>query len=494
MMQKTSTQTNPLFPGFTELMFIAMLLSALASGGQMLSFDSDLGRHLTLGHYILDHRIIPTRDLLSQTLLNAPRPPYEWLSQVLFALADRLLGLDGVILLTANLIAITFALTFLFANRRSKLPFFAFIITLLVAGASSLHWLPRPHIITFLLLTIWIEKLEQVRRQSPIRLYIFPLIMLLWANSHGGFIFGMLAWLAYIAGWLWEKWHGKANDRVGMALLTIGLTSLVASVITPDLWHNWEAVLGNRSAFILSRTVETMPPDLADPAVLPFTFLLTLTIVLLLLNRKIVSASHFFLLAGLGYMSLLMARNIPLFAIVCAPILAELGSASLKRLKKWDNIETRFGAFGKQSLWTLIPLIVLLWAVGYFANRNFSQAQAVFQFNPQVFPVHALNWLENNPQTGNMFNEFNWGGYILYRSWPQQRVFLDSQSDFYGEPLIREYNQVVTLGTGWEEILNKYNVNWVIMPREAPLVTALSAGGDWEIPYQDSTATILVHK
>jgi hypothetical protein len=83
--------------------------------------------------------------------------------------------------------------------------------------------------ITFLLLTIWIEKLEQVRRNNSVRLYIFPLIMLLWANLHGGFIFGMLAWLAYMAGWLWEKWRGKASDRIGMALLTIGLTSLLAS-------------------------------------------------------------------------------------------------------------------------------------------------------------------------------------------------------------------------------------------------------------------------
>lgn len=493
---RSAAQTciRPFVPHLNDIIFVVVFVLAISFGSQMLSIDSDLGRHLTLGNYILDHGVIPRRDLFSHTLPNAPRPPYEWLSQILFALANRLLGLDGVILLTALIIATTFTLTFLDANRRSQSPFIAFVIPLLAAGASSLHWLPRPHVITFLLLTIWIEKLEQVRRNDPVRLYIFPLIMLLWANLHGGFIFGMLCWLAYMAGWLWKKWRGDASNRIGMALLTIGLTSLPATVITPDLWRNWEAVLGNRSAFILSRTVETMPPNLMDPGVLPFTFLLGLTMILFLVNRKNISASHIFLLAGLGSLSLLMMRNIPLFVLACAPILSELVSAALTPQKTWENVEWRFGAFVKQPRWMLIPLIVLLCAVGYFTNRSFSEGRAAFQFNPQVFPVQAMNWLEDHPQMGNMFNEFNWGGYILYRSWPQQRVFLDSQSDFYGEPLMREYEQVITLGTGWEEILKKYAVKWIIMPRESSLVKALSAQDQWEIAYQDATAVILVHK
>jgi hypothetical protein len=134
----------------------------------MLSIDSDLGRHLTLGNYILDHRIVPTRDLFSHTLLGQPRPPYEWLSQILFALSHRLLNLDGVILLASIFITATFTLTFQFANRRSKSLIIALTVTFLAVGASSLHWLPRPHIITFLLLAIWIEKLELLRKGEPV--------------------------------------------------------------------------------------------------------------------------------------------------------------------------------------------------------------------------------------------------------------------------------------------------------------------------------------
>lgn len=491
MAQETSVQPSSFIPRFSDFVFVAVLFSALASGARMLSIDSDLGRHLTLGNYILDNRIVPTRDLFSHTLSNHPRPPYEWLSQILFALADRLLGLDGVILLTAVIIAATFMLIFQFANRRSKSPVFALLTTLLAAGASSFHWLPRPHIITFVLLAIWIENLEQLKRGRPIRVFVFPLMMLFWANLHGGFIFGMLTWFAYAAGWLWERWQGKANNQTGMALLRTGLLSFPATIITPDLWRNWEAVLNNRSAFILDRTAETMPPNLTDPAILPFTVLLALTAVFFLVNRKTFSASHFFLIAGLGGLSLWMARNIPLFAIACAPILSEAGGSALLRLNARTRIEERFREFGKQSLWPVIPLIAVLCAAGYLANRNFNEHRSVFQFNPQVFPVQALDWLEDNPQSGKMFNEFNWGGYILYRTWPGQLVFLDSQSDFYGEPLMRDYDQIMTARGAWENLLEKYQVDWMIIPTHSPLAIKISGNPDWEILYEDETAIVI---
>ncbi|HAV76765.1 MAG TPA: hypothetical protein DCX53_05355, partial [Anaerolineae bacterium] len=114
------------------------------------------------------------------------------------------------------------------------------------------------------------------------------------------------------------------------------------------------------------------------------------------------------------------------------------------------------------------------------------------RFDSRVFPVDATQWLIENPQEGNMFNFFTWGGYILYRLWPEQQVFIDGQTDFYGEALSREYVQVESLGEGWEDILTKYNVEWVIIQPEQPLVNGLLEKS-WNVLYQDSTAVIL-HK
>ncbi len=459
----------------------------------MLSIDSDLGRHLTLGNYILDNRIIPTRDIFSHTLTNQPRPPYEWLAQILFAISNNLLALDGVILLTALLISASIGIVFLQSFRRSRSPLIALLVSFLAAAATSIHWLPRPHVVTFILLGLWVNELERLRAQEKTNLFVFPFLMLFWANLHGGFIFGFLALGAYFGGWAWEARKKEIKRETGKSLFMAGILSLAASILTPGLWRNWEAVLNNRSAFILSRTVETMPPDFSNPSVMPFAMLLVLAVILAFANRRDLPASHVLLLAGLGLISVLMARNIPLFAIVCAPILAVWVSKVLNRLNTWKNIEARFAFLDKPIQFSLIPILVVAISAGYFKYSH-ANGREIYQFNPQVFPVHAVDWLETHPMEGNMFNEFNWGGYLLFRRWPRELVFLDSQTDFYGEELVRDYETIVLAQDQHESLLNKYNVDWVIISVQSPLASTLTSDTDWLIAYQDSVAIILYRR
>lgn len=481
-------------PRLPDIIFASILLLALALGQQMLSLDSDLGRHLTLGNYMLDTRTIPTRDLLSHTRTGLSRPPYEWLSQVIFAMANRLLRLDGVILLTSLTIAFTFSLVYQFAVRRSGSTLISLILVFLATGASSIHWLPRPHIFTFLLLAIWLELLEMISKGNPVKLYTFPLIMLLWANLHGGFVFGILTWMAYFAGWVWERLNKKTDNLIGTRLIIAGTTSLFATVITPDLWRNWEAVLNNRSSFILNRTVETMRPDLVDPSAIPFTVLLILTIVIFVVNWKTVQPGHFFLLFGLGIMSLMMARNIPLFAISCVPIISNLSAKSLSKRKAWIRLEERFSGFGSApglSAWSVVIAVLVITMFTYF---NINSTRPLYQFDRSIFPVDAVQYIRENPQSGNMFNDFNWGGYLENNLWPEYNVFLDSQSDFYGEDLMRDYDQIISANVDWESLLQKYEVDWFIIPINAPLAGEISNAANWKIVYSDSTSMIGIRK
>lgn len=457
----------------------------------MLGLDSDLGRHLVLGNIILDEYFVPTHDLLSHTRTGLSRPPYEWLSQVIFVLAIKVLELDGVILLTAFIIALTFLVLYQQTYRRSSSAILTSFVVLLAIGASSIHWLPRPHIFTFFFLAIWIDLLDLLSNDGPVNLYVFPLTMLVWVNFHGGFIFGILAWIAYIAGSLWERSRGRSHNLVWKKLLVVGILSVTASIITPDLWRNWDAVLNNRSVYILNRTVETMRPELTNASVLPYTFLLLLTLFVYVLNWKRFKPQHLFLLIGLGGMSLFMARNIPLFAIACTPIISETLAKHLSESKTWANIETRYAGFSSSTGLSAWPTIVTLSVCLCFLYINTIKKESLYHFNSGVFPVKAASFLEEYPQDGYVFNEFNWGGYLLYRLWPNQRVFIDSQTDFYGEALSREYVQVESLQPGWEEVLAKYKVDWAIIPTGQPLAIALCTDG-WDIVYQDETAIVLV--
>jgi hypothetical protein len=112
-------------------------------------------------------------------------------------------------------------------------------------------------------------------------------------------------------------------------------------------------------------------------------------------------------------------------------------------------------------------------------------------FDPTLQPVAAADYLERNPPSGNGFNELGWGGYLLHRLWPGQRVFIDGQTDFYGEALAREYLQVIELREGWAEVLDRHRVDWVILGASSTVVRQLAASG-WITVHQDSLAAVLV--
>lgn len=482
------------FPRLRDIIFIALFVGALLTGPRMLNTDSDLGRHLTIGSYILNTHQIPTHDLLSFTMASQPRPPYEWLAQVLFAIAYRLLNLDGVVLLTALVIAGTFVIVFADSIRRSHTPLIALLLTIWAALASSLHWLVRPHIFSFLFFAIWVGLLERFRKREKVALWVFPALMLIWVNTHGGFVFGLLAWLAYFAGWMWEYFRKSVTWKIGKQLLLLGGMSLISTVITPDLWHNWNAILNNNSAYILSRTVETMPPDFNSPGIWPFAGLLSLAVILWFLRIKEVKASHSFLLLGLALMSLVVARNIPFFVIASAPILSDWIKQTLAKFNYWLRIEESFANINQTLRGFFWPLVIFLIGTGIFTYHYVETQNTINQFNAQAYPVLAADWMDKHPMQGNTFNDFNWGGYLLYRLWPGQRVFIDSQSDFYGEALTRQSEEILNGEQNWEAKLSQYNVTRIIVPRDEGLVRAAEKSTDWKIAYEDNVAIIFVRR
>jgi len=480
-----------LLPRLRDIFFIAVYLGVLLFAPRMLAVDGDLGRHLALGNFILYSGRVPLTDMFSFTRAGESRPPYEWLTQVGFALANRIAGLDGVILLSAVVIAAAFTFVYADSAKRNAMPVAALAAASLACAASSLHLLPRPHIFTFLFLAIWIERLERVRRADKVRLWHFPLLMLIWANAHGGFVFGFLAWLAYTGGWIWETLRKNPPLQNGKTWLVIGVTSMAASFITPSGGGNWKAVLSNNSTYILSRTVETMPPDLSQMGTWPFVLLLTIAFVLFLGIHRKQNHSHILLLGGFALLALLMARNIPLFAIVASPVVSEKISHVLSRYGKWGAIEENIASIDKSMHGAVWPIAVAGGIAFLVLARYQVRKEAVVDFDARVLSVGAADWLIENPQSGNLFNDINWGGYLLYRLWPEQRVFVDSQTDFYGEAFIRQYEIALNADPGWEEIISFYEIEWAILQSGAELALNLSQDEAWEILYSDQTAVIL---
>ncbi len=489
---KTPLLIAYLLPRFQDVFFIGILMAGAFNGNKLFNLDGDLGRHITIGNYILANKTIPTRDLFSHTMSGQSLVPHEWLAQILFSAANSLLGLNGVVILTITIIAVTFTLTYREISARNTFRLVALFAGLWAAMASSLHWLARPHIFTFLFLAIWSYQLEHIAEKKSQRIWIFPLLMLIWVNTHGAFIAGFVVLGAYAVEWVWEFLHQRADKEIGRSLFIIGMTSFAVTFINPAgylLWGTSVGYIGNK--YLVDHTIEYMSPDFHLAATWPFLMLLAFFLFALGQGKKI-KLRESILLAGWAAMSLYSARNIPLFAIITAPILGTLLQSSAEKIPFLAKQDEGLLKIENQLRGFFFPLIsILLLTFAFTRGLKLDAAQLGNAYDPAVFPVNAVNWLGENPQKGNVFNDFTWGGYLLYREWPQVNVFIDGQTDFYGESLTREYEQVLSTSKGWESIFEKYKIEWAVIPVNSTLAQTLISEYHWRILYQDETAVIL---
>jgi hypothetical protein len=501
-----------LLPKVGDAFWIGLFSFVLQIGNKLMNGDGDLGRHITIGSYILDSGNIPTVDIFSHTMYGEQLVPHEWLSQLLFALFYRWSGFPGVILLCGFVITISFWLVFQNSKNASNSLFPSVFVTLLIVFTSLLHWLSRSHIFTFLLLALWMFELRSLSSNSDQKIYrrwwVFPLSMILWVNLHGAFIAGFVTWALYGIGMVIDIYFidsGKQKElesqkRLWFSFFLIGGTSFISTFLNPsgfNLWSNSFGYVANK--FLVDMTIEYRSPDFHILSAQPFLFIIGLFIVLLGIQRCKIPSSWLIVTAAWLVMGLYSARNIPLFAIVSAPALSSLMRDLVGLLsEKWSvlrrllKLDLELLQVEKSTYFFIYPMLAIFFAVYTIINGNSIGISSSITFDSDRFPVDAANWLDEFPQAGRMFNEFAWGGYLLYRQWPDQPVFIDGQTDFYGEDLTRQYLRVRDFQEGWEHVLDQYQVTWIIIPTKVAFARELHEHPGWKSIYQDSTAEIFI--
>jgi len=486
-------------PRLGEIFFIAIFTAAIGLGPRMMNVDGDLGRHITLGNYIIDSGDIPTEDIFSFTKAGNPLTPHEWFSDLLFAMINAVAGLNGVVWLTALVIAGSLWLVYKYSLNLSNMSLIALLGAVLGAAASSLHWLTRPHIFTILLAALWTGELEKMRLGIRKSWLIFPFLMLIWVNLHGAFIAGLLIWACYFFGMLLDR---QISLHKNQSFLWVGISSILISLINPDgigIWKTGLGFLGNQ--YLVSHTAEYLPPDFQQLAFWPFLILILCSVVVFGLSKKRIAFPHLLIVGGWTIMALYSARNIPLYVVTVIPILISevcgivcdwkdsiLVDKFLDFQKKIATTEESL----KGGFWSVVSVILAIMLLLGGSKLDFQGIGNVF--SKEVFPVEATEWLDDNPPEGNGFNYFPWGGYLLYRFWPERSVFIDGQTDFYGEELTREYERVITLSDGWQDVLHDYHIEWVIMPAGSELGSALDESDFWNETYHDETTEIWIFR
>jgi len=493
-------------PSIGDLLFVCVLFTVLFGlQGRLLGYDGDSGWHIRIGEYTLAHGL-PRTEVLLATSFGQAHIYYEWLGELVYGVADRLGGLNGVVALVSVLVALASAELFAAFRRRGLSALPALALTLLALPLTAVTWTARAQLFTLVLALWWSERLWRYWRDGNARrLWALPPAMALWANLHGGFIVGVLLLATTTAvTWLLPSARGKSSPKaLAFALGAV----LAATLITPWGLGLPQHILGFLSDPLISRyTAEFQSPDFHTALPLLFLALAGALVGLWIwlaargappdpLAIAHAAVWTALTLYSVRYVAIWALIILPLLAnalVVAVPYLSEAPVATstklTRRLRRWlagvASVSRRMDvvdALVGRGIWTALAILVVLLTVARggvlpgAATRTLNAS-----YDAQVFPVQAVERLRaQGLPTGVGFNTYTWGGYLDY-ALPAHRAFIDSRSDEYGEALLADYLTITHLALGWQQVLDHYAVAWALLPRAEPLAQALALLPAWQ--------------
>lgn len=490
------TLADRIAPSIPAVVFVVLaVFGPLVAQRRMLNGDGDLARHLRHGLYMLQHGTIIWHDPFSFTRPGQPFVPFEYGSQLLYTLAYRLGGLAGVTVFAGCLIGAVYALLARLLLRRRVDP----LLVVLTIGAAAFlgfpHWAARPHLISWVAIVVCFGLVEYDRQPS---MWLFPVLFAVWANLHGGWLYGIALMGIYLVGHVVEylAFDRTAEEakavRYFAAIIPLSAVATLATPMGLRLWKHLYEHLGD--TYVIDHTKE-----FASPNFHPFAAKLLLAVIivalgaLLVSRRRAHSARLLLVLAGVWW-ALVSVRNIPLFGLTGLSVIA-LHLDPEWRMLPGSWLARRREAFaagalkGSTSGWILAGISFLaIVAIGH--GRAFGHELLADNFDDRAFPVVAVERARAAHLNGRIFADFAWGGYILF-AWPEQRVFIDGGTDFYGASIMQDYNAVDGLQPGWRDILDRYRVEAVLAKAHSKLARELVRSPGWSLWYCDSVAAIL---
>jgi hypothetical protein len=466
--------------------------------------DPDYFWHLEAGKKALADGALLWTDPFTFTNHGLPWVPTEWLFQVVLAGFHGLLGDTGSRLLMAMLGSGVFWVTYSATRRfRVEAPL-AILVTLAFFSLLSPFLAPRPQLVSYFFFATYLHVLLGFKYGSHVRaLAWLPLLMVVWVNAHSGFMVGIVL-LALACGceWLlfWYRRHqGAAESPSALVRLTgIAVLTLLASAINPEWFEHWlypfrilqmEVVKG----FIL----EWQSPNFHAPVFKVYLTLMLGFFLLYIYQQKkpdlTETALPLFFIAA----SLVSLRHIPLAVLTMAPFaaraLAEGGSLG----GAYRRLAGRGEPLGDME-YKLNCIVVMVAAVGMMAFAPLYHARAAEKVSKDewvsLLPTKATEFILKAGITGRMLNTYHYGGYLIHRLYPAQRVFIDGRADMLGDKFIREYSRIYQGEPDWEPAFDKLDIDYVVCERRAPIRQLLLTRGDFALVYDDKQHSVLVRK
>jgi hypothetical protein len=452
--------------------------------------DPDMWWHLRTGELILTHGI-PRHDTFSFTVPGREIVAHEWLSEAYMWIAYTIAGLRGVAIAYALLPALAFGLVYRCCDGR---PYAAGALVALAAFTASPWNGAKPQLFNLVFLASFMLVLTRARRTARrTQLLALPLLTLVWANLHSGYLVGIVLLLVYVAGDAIDLALGRppllaTSRRDVEVLLAVAFACLAAAALNPNGTRlvGYAIQTASTPAF-REHIAEWRSPEFSRPPYWAFGVMLALTAVVFARAPRWPTATEVLLVLGGSAAGLTSARHIPLFVVLVTPTLARYVVMLLEHAR--GSALARALLFPSSRAGPIGPVIL----AGVVALAPFWSAAKLRDNSDviaSVYPVAAVDFLE---RTGLIekhgYNPYDWGGYLIWRRVP---VFIDGRADVYGAAFF-EYNLKVALATpDWSTPLDEQGCVYALAKRDGPEATVLRTSTAWCERYADAIARIFV--
>ncbi len=451
--------------------------------------DPDTFLHLATGHWIFQHRSVPSLDPFSYTFAGAPWVAHEWLSQCLLAAAHHLAGWTGLVFLVVACLALTLSYLLRFLLGRMP-PIYALLFTVLASSALAPHLLARPHVLAWPMLAVWAGSLINASEKIQSPPWWLLGLMVLWANLHGSFMLG-LALLLAIA--LEAALNGPPASRLS-TLKNWGLficLSLLAVMLTPSGWKGLWFAFKLLNLKHLDIIVEWMPASFVGFNSLELWLMALLGLALTGYLR--LPAVRLLLLLGLLHQALAHGRYLSIFGLLTPMLIATPFGKLYPALSADKPQVSSLDAFFDRLVAPAKPLAVAL-AVALVLVTGFVTGQTGrHRTEASITPKAAVDAAIQAGVAGHVLNQYQFGGYLIYRGIP---VFIDGRADLYGDQHLNAYAESL-LSLKPEKLqktLDDFKISWTLLSPDSPAVSYLDTQSGWRKIYQDDTAVVHIRR
>jgi len=470
--------------------------------------DNDVFWHLATGRYIWATGRVPHADPFSWTAPGRAWIAHEWLTETLLYPLYTHGGYAALMLVFAAAITGAFAVAYATARLLGAARPIALLVTLLAAVASSHTWGVRPQMLSLLLIAVAMALLTRATLLSlPRLLWLLPALMALWVNLHGGFIFGLALIGLYAVGetceWiLSDVRRGAAVSGAPWRLWLTLVVAVAACLLNPNgargLLYPFSYLGDNASMRYIAEWVR---PDFHQFQYQLFGALLIALVVGVVFSARRPRATEALLAVLFAYLGLRSVRNINLFCVVVAPLIAFYLSLVWRRVRARGAAQGVVGARAEGKARPIVETVPAKVALNWLFAAVIVGAVAVVSVpgltarhnatvQARLYPVGAVAYLRAHQPAGRLFNSYDWGGYLIWNLYPRERVYVDGRPDMYGDRFMDLFVRTWHAQPGWQATLWRGDVRLVLVEPRSGLGRALSHARGWHVAYRDAVSVL----